>query len=43
MSARILIVEDEAAIRLALSGLLRREGYTVEQAGSGRTHGGGGI
>ncbi len=35
MSARILIVEDERAIRLALSGLLRREGYHVEQAGSG--------
>jgi len=32
---RILIVEDEAAIRLALSGLLRREGYEVEQAESG--------
>jgi DNA-binding NtrC family response regulator len=35
VSGRILIVEDEAAIRLALSGLLRREGYEVEQAGSG--------
>jgi DNA-binding NtrC family response regulator len=32
---RVLIVEDEAAIRLALSGLLRREGYEVEQAESG--------
>ncbi len=32
---RILIVEDEAAIRLALSGLLKREGYIVEQAGDG--------
>jgi DNA-binding NtrC family response regulator len=32
---RILIVEDEAAIRLALSGLLRREGYEVAQAERG--------
>jgi DNA-binding NtrC family response regulator len=32
---RVLIVEDEAAIRLALTGLLRREGYEVEQAESG--------
>jgi DNA-binding NtrC family response regulator len=31
----VLIVEDEAAIRLALTGLLRREGYEVEQAESG--------
>ena len=35
MTARILIVEDERAIQLALSGLLRREGYDVEVAGSG--------
>ena len=35
MNPRVLIVEDEAAIRLALSGLLRREGYDVEQADSG--------
>ena len=35
MSARVLIVEDEAAIRLALSGLLRRQGYQVSQAESG--------
>ena len=35
MSARILIVEDEPAIRLALSGLLRKQGYEVEQAASG--------
>jgi DNA-binding NtrC family response regulator len=35
VNPRILIVEDEAAIRLALSGLLRREGYDVEQAESG--------
>ena len=35
MKARILIVEDERAIQLALSGLLRREGYDVEVAGSG--------
>jgi DNA-binding NtrC family response regulator len=32
---RVLIVEDEAAIRLALTGLLRRQGYDVEQADSG--------
>jgi DNA-binding NtrC family response regulator len=35
VSARILIVEDERAIQLALSGLLRREGYEVACAGSG--------
>jgi len=35
MSARVLIVEDERAIRLALSGLLTREGYGVEQASDG--------
>jgi DNA-binding NtrC family response regulator len=33
--ARVLIVEDEAGIRLALSGLLRREGYEVAQASDG--------
>jgi DNA-binding NtrC family response regulator len=35
VKARLLIVEDERAIRLALSGLLRREGYDVEQAEAG--------
>ena len=35
MNARILVVEDEKAIQLALSGLLRREGYEVEVAGTG--------
>ncbi len=35
MSARILIVEDESGIRLALRGLLRRDGYDVELAESG--------
>ncbi len=35
MKARILVVEDERAIQLALSGLLRREGYEVEVAGDG--------
>jgi DNA-binding NtrC family response regulator len=35
VKARILIVEDERAIQLALSGLLRREGYEVELASSG--------
>jgi DNA-binding NtrC family response regulator len=33
---RILVVEDEAALRLALSGLLRREGYDVVLASSYR-------
>jgi DNA-binding NtrC family response regulator len=32
---RILVVEDERAIQLALSGLLRRQGYEVDVAGSG--------
>ena len=27
MKSRLLVVEDAAAIRLALSGLLKREGY----------------
>ncbi|MEN8158643.1 MAG: sigma-54 dependent transcriptional regulator [Myxococcota bacterium] len=36
MSApRILIVEDEAGIRLALTGLLRRQGYEVIQCEAG--------
>ena len=35
MTARILVVEDERAIQIALSGLLSREGYDVEVAGSG--------
>ncbi len=35
-AARVLIVEDEAGIRLALSGLLRRENYEVAQASDGR-------
>jgi len=35
MKARILVVEDERAIRLALSGLLRRTGYEVEVVESG--------
>ena len=35
-TAHVLIVEDEAGIRLALSGLLRREGYEVSQASDGR-------
>ena len=35
MIASILVVEDERAIQIALSGLLRREGYEVEVAGSG--------
>jgi DNA-binding NtrC family response regulator len=35
MSARILIVEDEKAIQLALRGLLRRDGYDVDLADTG--------
>jgi DNA-binding NtrC family response regulator len=35
MTARILVVEDEKAIQLALSGLLTRAGYDVSVAGSG--------
>jgi DNA-binding NtrC family response regulator len=35
VNPRVLIVEDERAIRLALSGLLRREGFEVEQAETG--------
>jgi DNA-binding NtrC family response regulator len=34
---RILVVEDENAIRLALKGLLGREGYEVELAVDGRS------
>ncbi len=32
---RILLVEDESAIRLALSGLLKRAGFEIEQAATG--------
>ena len=35
MSRRILVVEDEAALRLALSDRLRSEGYEVETASDG--------
>ncbi|MDP6977529.1 MAG: sigma-54 dependent transcriptional regulator [Myxococcota bacterium] len=35
MKPRILVVEDEHAIRLALSGLLKREGYEVALAEDG--------
>ena len=35
MSPRILIVEDEKAIQLALRGLLRRDGYDVDLADTG--------
>ena len=30
MASKILVVEDEHAIRLALQGLLKREGHLVE-------------
>ncbi len=36
MSARLLIVEDEPALRLALRGLLGRCGYTIDEAGTGK-------
>ena len=35
MKPRILIVEDERGIQLAIRGLLRREGYEVELADDG--------
>ena len=35
MKPRILIVEDEKGIQLALRGLLRRDGYEVELADDG--------
>ncbi len=35
MKPRILVVEDERGIQLAIRGLLRREGYEVELAESG--------
>ena len=34
MSAKVLVVEDERAIALSLSGLLKKEGYEVETAAS---------
>ena len=33
---KILVVEDEAAMRLALSGLLKKEGYEITLASSAR-------
>ena len=35
MSGRVLIVDDEKALLLALKGLLSKEGYQIETAGSG--------
>ena len=35
MKARILVVEDESGIQLAIRGLLRREGYDVDLADGG--------
>ena len=35
MTARILVAEDERAIKLAIRGLLRRDGYEVELADNG--------
>ena len=39
MKPRILVVEDERAIQIALSGLLRRSGYEVDVAGDGEQAG----
>src|SRR5260370_23878773 len=35
MQGRVLVVDDEKAMVLALKGLLSKEGYQVETAGSG--------
>ncbi len=35
MKGRVLVVDDEKAMLLALKGLLSKEGYQVETAGSG--------
>jgi CheY-like chemotaxis protein len=35
MSGRILVVDDEKALLIALRGLLSKEGYQVETAASG--------
>ena len=35
MTNRVLVVEDEAAIRLAIKSLLKKEGYDVDEAKSG--------
>jgi CheY-like chemotaxis protein len=35
MSGRVLIVDDEKAMRLALKSLLAKEGYEVDTAESG--------
>ncbi len=35
--ARVLVVDDEPAIREALRGILERQGYTVEEAGDAST------
>src|SRR2546428_2574093 len=35
MQGRVLVVDDEKAMVLALKGLLTKEGYHVETAGSG--------
>jgi CheY-like chemotaxis protein len=34
--ARILVVDDEASVRTALRKLLEREGFEVQEAGSGK-------
>ena len=37
MKASVLIVDDEAGVRSALSGVLRDEGYQVEAVDTGET------
>ena len=37
MKASILIVDDEAGVRAALSGVLRDDGYTVDAVESGES------
>ena len=37
MKPSVLIVDDEAGVRSALSGVLRDEGYAVEAVESGRS------
>ncbi|MGE5807162.1 MAG: response regulator, partial [Ignavibacteria bacterium] len=37
MNERILVVDDEDIIRESLSYVLKKEGYTVEEAGNGKS------
>jgi len=40
MQGRVLVVDDEKAMVLALKGLLGKEGYHVETAGAARRRSG---